>query len=95
MKSGYYIAIFVVIAVVVGGALLYNASTVYDVPNGEVTTIKKTSVTKQDDKVIVEKEINVLTDEDFEMDEFDYIDSMDMSEFDDLDDLVVDEVVAF
>ncbi len=94
MKSGYYIAIFVVIAVVVGGALLYNASTVYDVPS-ETVTVQKTSVTKQDNKVIVEKEINVLTDEDFEMDEFDDIDSMDMSEFDDLDDLVVDEVVAF
>ena len=67
MKSWHYIVIFVAVVAVVGGLIWYNASTIDDI-DSEVVTVKKTSVTKQGDHVVVEKEINVLTDADIEMD---------------------------
>ncbi|MEA3323297.1 MAG: hypothetical protein U9Q12_03670 [Patescibacteria group bacterium] len=94
MKSWHYIVIFVAVVAVVGGLIWYNASTIDDI-DSEVVTIEKTSATKQGDQVVVEKEINVLTDADIEMDELDFVEEMDMSEFDDLDDLIEDEVVEF
>lgn len=94
MKSWHYIVIFVAVVAVVGGLIWYNASTIDDI-DSEVVTVKKTSVTKQGNQVVVEKEINVLTDADIEMDEFDFAEDLDMSEFDDLDDLIDDEVVEF
>ncbi len=94
MKSWYYIVIFVAVVAVVGGLIWYSASTIDDI-DSEVVTVKKTSVTKQGNQVVVEKEINVLTDADIEMDELDFVEEMDMSEFDDLDELIEDEVVEF
>ena len=94
MKSWHYMVIFVAIVAIVGGLIWYSAGTIGDIDD-ETVTVTKTSVTKQNNHVVVEKEINILTDADIEMDELDFIEEMDMSDFDDLDELIDDEVVEF
>ena len=96
MKSWHYIMIFVVVIVVIGVLLWSNAKDVeYDVAAPSTTaTVTRTTVTKQGDDTTIQKEINVLTDEDIEMDAADLDDNIDVEIFDDVDSLLDDGAVA-
>lgn len=90
MKSWHYIVIFLVVVVVIGGAVLMNARTVGDITD-ETVTIKQT----QTESVDEQKDINVLADADFESDLFDAELEEDLSDLDDLDELFVESTVTF
>jgi hypothetical protein len=93
MKSWHYVLIFGLVFVVIGGLLLYNAATVYEVPQEDVVVTKSVITPNEEEQMIVnQKSINVLVDEDFEMDESDVANVMEMGVFDDIDGVIlVDE----
>jgi len=94
MKSWHYIAIFVAVVAVVGGLIWYNASTVGDI-DSEIVTVKKTTTTKEAEETVVQqKDINVLTDVDFEDDVDDFVEPENLSDFDSVEGLTVDEEVT-
>jgi len=93
MNSRYYMAIFIAVVAVVGGLILYNANTISEIDD-EVVTIKKSSVTEKSNGAAAQKEIDVLVDEDFEMDEDDLVSPENLNDMDSVDELVVDEDVV-
>jgi hypothetical protein len=92
MKDWRYITIFVLVVVVVGGLILFNASTVDDVQDDVVEITSNEPREAEEDPT--QQEIDVLNDTDFEQDLFDEEMQDDLSDLDQIDDLVEDMDVA-
>ncbi|MFA5985773.1 MAG: hypothetical protein WC819_00310 [Parcubacteria group bacterium] len=93
MKSGHYMAIFIVIVVIVAGAIIFNARTINDIPN-DVATIKSQPEQNGKDVVAEQKPINVMKDADIEFDAEDTA-TDESVDFSDVENVMPEENVAF
>lgn len=84
MKNWCYIAIFLMVVLLVGWGILYNASTIDDGTTEMKLSEKSTTQKSGDEVMIPQKEIDVLNGVDIEADMMDVAED-DMSGFDDLD----------
>ena len=99
MKSGIYIAIFVMLVIIIGGLIWYTAKDVSDIKS-EMTTVdvKKTTIEKNGQEMASQKKIDIMTSDDIEADIFDDIideNIEDVSDFDNVDNIIKDENVVF
>jgi hypothetical protein len=93
MKSGHYMAIFIVIVIIVAGAIIFNARRINDI-HSDVVITKSQSVQNGKDVVAQQKPINVMKDADMEFDVEDTT-TDEGADFSDVENVMSEESVTF
>jgi hypothetical protein len=94
MKSGYYVGIFVVIVGIIGGVVLYYATSIRDIADETMEMSTTQKVQNAPATQAQQEVIDVMNDRDIESDAFDAMEE-DLDDLENIDGFVEDMTVEF